>query len=518
MRLLLIILICFFFLPVKGSGISDTLVFADEIAYSDSFERNSLTSFLHDNSQDYFRMFLASSGNYSEAEYQKAYGIYKDFMNKLNTPKFSSSGAKKKIKMIYQQVHDKFFRKYELQTNFSAIFKNGNYNCVTATALYGIILKELDIPFAVVETPIHVYLIAYPDNEDIKIETTDPLTGYFVLDQKTKKSFVDYMIKNKMVSESESNSSTTDELFNKYYFPDSRIHLKELLAIHYYNMAIQELTGNKNKLAYDYFEKSYLLYPTERTAFLMFVTLAEILKNLEYRKVGELKYLVKIARFDKFGVTVNDIKGEFARITDYHLVNRSNINYYDTVYNYLISNIDSITYRNEISYLYYYEKGRYLMNKTRYQESHENFLQAYELKPLNSDAQGAFVQSLALLMNQLSVSDALERTEKYYNEIEELKSNKTFVSLLLHIYLLNAYQQFNLLHPLKAESSLKIFELIYEKNSEIDIMPDAIGDAYSAAGVYYFKRGNYKRAKEYIDKGLYYAPGNFKLIMSHNSF
>ena len=45
-----------------------------------------------------------------------------------------------------------------------------------------------------------------------------------------------------------------------------------------------------------------------------------------------------------------------------------------------------------------------------------------------------------------------------------------------------------------------------------------IGEAYSAASVYYFKRGLYNKAKEYLSKGLDFAPNNKQLKFGASSF
>ena len=39
-------------------------------------------------------------------------------------------------------------------------------------------IKELDIPFEVIETPRHVYLVVYPEEDKTIVESTDPKKGY----------------------------------------------------------------------------------------------------------------------------------------------------------------------------------------------------------------------------------------------------------------------------------------------------------------------------------------------------
>lgn len=102
---------------------------------------------------------------------------------------------------------------------FTELNKNGNYNCVTATALYGLLLNDLGIPFSIKETPEHVYLIAYPKSDAILIESTDPLKGYRVFNDNYKALIVQNLKENKIISESEFKTGNVNNLFDKYFFP-----------------------------------------------------------------------------------------------------------------------------------------------------------------------------------------------------------------------------------------------------------------------------------------------------------
>lgn len=46
---------------------------------------------------------------------------------------------KKKVKIIFDQVHAMFFKRYQEVASFEEIFKNGTYNCVSASALYALV-------------------------------------------------------------------------------------------------------------------------------------------------------------------------------------------------------------------------------------------------------------------------------------------------------------------------------------------------------------------------------------------
>ncbi|NJK86220.1 MAG: hypothetical protein HC906_09845 [Bacteroidales bacterium] len=136
---------------------------------------------------------------------------------------------------------------------------------------------------------------------------------------------------------------------------------------------------------------------------------------------------------------------------------------------------------------------------------------------MHSDAQTAFVHSLALLLENKNTSEIIPQLETHLEEDSILQNNQIFKKLLLQVYLAGANDAFNLQLSKKGEEYLLKFESIYESSKGVSINENLIGEAYSSAGMYYFKKGNYTRSKEYINRGLKYAPDNYKLIISKNS-
>ena len=75
----------------------------------------------------------------------------------------------KSIQNIFKTVHASLLNKYDVNANFRGIFQSGEYNCVTGSALYGIVFSHYNIPFVVKEAPTHVYLVVDPNGKKIKI-------------------------------------------------------------------------------------------------------------------------------------------------------------------------------------------------------------------------------------------------------------------------------------------------------------------------------------------------------------
>jgi hypothetical protein len=130
--------------------------------------------------------------NFGRSEYTKALSYFNNaaFLSLAND-KFEKHFAvlanrklkyKKEEKFVeysFYYIHKKLLKKYEQYVSISETMSNGTYDCVTASAVYALFLTELDIPFSVIETNYHMYILVYPNTEnEILLETTNPLSGF----------------------------------------------------------------------------------------------------------------------------------------------------------------------------------------------------------------------------------------------------------------------------------------------------------------------------------------------------
>ncbi|HEX2395403.1 MAG TPA: hypothetical protein VHI78_08655, partial [Bacteroidales bacterium] len=184
----------------------------------------------------------------------------------------------KKLKTVYQEVHNEFFSKYTEEAFFNDIFINGNYNCVTATALYALFFDKLGIDYQIKETPDHVYLIADPKNTAMLIESTLPGEKIVQYDERLKIQYVEFLYNNKLISESEFRNISISELFEKHYLNDKTISLKQLAAIQYYNKGIFEYQKKNYGDALKDFEKAKLLNADEMISYMLNNTLINLLE------------------------------------------------------------------------------------------------------------------------------------------------------------------------------------------------------------------------------------------------
>lgn len=421
----------------------------------------------------------------------------------------------KKVKFLYEKVHNGFLTKYESTNIFSQIFKAGVYNCVSATGLYSLTFDYFQIPYSIQERPTHVYLVAHPENERVQIETTTPIGGYYVFDQTFKQNYIKKLADYKLISAVEHQTKSVDVLFDTHFFNNQSIDLTKLIGIQYFNSGLYFIDKGENEKAFHQFEKAYFFYPSERIRYLMFNIGIETFNQLSYSDEKKAAYLSKISRFKKEGINDEMIMGEFYRITQVIFLQDGDRVKYEKIYNSLINSIADEAVKNQITYIYNYENGRILYNQGRYAEATPLFERALAAKPNSVEIAGLFISNL----NQLKHGST--DTKKYVSELQEfskkypsLSENNNFITLLAQSTLEVALASFEKSDSKEGEKYKTLFEeLVGKKSSVTSLLQYEIGRAYSSACVYYFKIGQKSKAKLLVEKGLTMAPNNYELRM-----
>jgi hypothetical protein len=108
------------------------------------------------------------------------------FVNAQNIKKQSKRSEAKFIGRLVKNVHSEFLRVYKPYVQINEPFENGNYDCLTGTAIFSLILTELGIEHQIIETNYHIFLMIDGKTQKYLLETTDKLFGL-----KTRSSEID---------------------------------------------------------------------------------------------------------------------------------------------------------------------------------------------------------------------------------------------------------------------------------------------------------------------------------------
>lgn len=435
----------------------------------------------------------------------------------------SSKPESKRTKVIYDYVHKKFLKVYKLINSFPDIFEKGEYNCVSASALYAIVFSRLNIPYQIKESPQHVYLIAYPETHKFMIETTRPDNGYYRFNDDFIRRYVNSLVAAKIISKEESETVSVNTLFDKHYFASESITLLQLAGLQYSNYAVYNMEEKKYENAINEIKKSNYLYSCERNKYLLKSTLLYQIGNNNYSDTNQVNNLAMICRYHEAGdqeVSSENIKGEFSRLMETQLINNSAYEQFDASYEKIAVSLKDSVLRNDISFLYHSELARlgYVnMKDDEYQIKH--LKGAYRINPRNANLQSLILAHFGTrVLKGADAGSALKQMDEFSESFDFLKTNVPFNKIKINCLLELSYQSFAMNEITKGENYLKQFEKICNDEKSLEPSAEFVERAYSSACGVYYKKGNYPKAKQFVKTGLIYAPQSFGLKQRLSQF
>lgn len=180
------------------------------------------------------------------------------FLNMLSDKREKFKNEQTFLEHVFTKTHQRFLKQYKEYATFNELLLEGNYNCMTATALYALILEHLGFEYEIIETNYHIFLVAETAYGPVLLETTDPLQGFVTKNQEIERKISQY----RQNTQVESNNNKTYYQYNVSLF--NSIGLKSLHGLLYYNLAVDAYNKQDLLSTVDYLEKACLLYESQR--------------------------------------------------------------------------------------------------------------------------------------------------------------------------------------------------------------------------------------------------------------
>lgn len=502
-----------FFVGTITANCQDSLVYFRDLKFNSSFERDAIFSYTVTKDGDAFKLMVSNGALLNDEQITKARADFYSLLDKINTGKFSNKKPEQKAKLVTAAIQKRYLLKYQPGSTFEDVLYNGNFSEVSGTATYCLAYEYLGIPYDIKDENSNTFVLACPGPKQLMVESTFQGISFRTFDNSFKKQFVETLKVQKLISEAEAAKSTTEQLFDKYYFrSNALLSLKSLAALQYYYMGQQQIESGNLPEAFRNLEKSYYLDPAPRTMYALMHTGTLGFQNMTVRDEKHAVHLGKLSRYQGVGITPEMIATEFQWVVNDLLFDRGNEDALRAYYEKFLSTCDTKDMEKEVTFVYYTEYGRYKSNETRYEEALTNFEQAFRVKPESQVSSSNFVRCLGLIANTGIPDDQfLKMLEGYTNNLPQLASNILFQTMLASAYLANAANKFENSNPTAGETYRKNFEDMLQANPELKPSSNLLGRTYSAAAVYYFRKGQTRKARELIEQGLKLAPGSYEL-------
>ena len=430
-----------------------------------------------------------------------------DFLATVPEKEEKNRRERKRIKKIYGEVHEKFFRKYKDVAFFPELVKEGVYNCVTATALYAEIFDRLNIPFEVKEAPAHVYLIAYPNSLKIYLETTVPgRYGFFSISENQRRRAVDELIELKLLTSEEVREKGYSQVYQDYFFGTKVLDKEDLIGMHFFNSALFNYEKEEYKTALEQINKSLKFYESEVSLPLKKELLGLTLEEMDFDNPQEVDHLFKVFEGMKFqkDYVADELKSYLHKII---IHDHNDLDFIEEAATKFSGLSDSIAANVSKEFFYSYIAEEHI-DRRNFKEAIRT---ADTLLTLNADnklAKDILISAVPARAYYISnENDALELLETYIEQYPFLLEDKTSVSLKALLLMKLAYNNYEKRNENAAENYLNSLEQQVEEYSGlVQIDPQARKALYLTAGRYYYGQKRYREALTRFQKGLSYNP------------
>lgn len=463
---------------------------------------------------DYVGLLIHAQSEVNLPEAQRALDQLKQIEQTVRAKNVLNKSVKKQSKAIYHLVHEELLYKYELENAFIDVFLKGYYNCVSASAVYAITFDRLGIPYAIVESPQHVYLIAWPETEGMVIESTNPTNGYFTVKDRFKESYVRQLIAADVVDERDYHGLSYAEIYNEIAGEENKvINMQQLVGIQYSNLGLYEFENERYLQALRYLEKSRYLYPTEMTARVANSARAQYLNKVDFSEDEHVKQLIRWVNDTLNAEDQELVLGLYAGIVKDYLQMGVDVDRFHMVSQRLIREAQDSTLKADLTFGYHFETTRNAYQKTDFEEALAHADSAMFIRPTYTNMVSLLMSTfISYYQNSSEYDQLIAKLHSLEARHATLMEEGIFQSLKGELYLRKALYSIGMDQISTAAEAVLAFERCMEIGTPAMITDKMIPMVYGEMAGYYFGRGSRTKARQYVDRGLEYAPGSFELI------
>ena len=173
----------FLYFFVCSAWANDHIPF-EQLTFTSELERNSFNS-TSNNAVSPIQMLSTVNPSTNQKDITGITQHLEEIYNYLEQKNIRKKQPFKAATLIHRTFHQKLFSNFQKYSYFNEVFSNGNYNCVTATAILALTFERFDLPYSIQEQRKHVFIIVKDEENDIMVESTDAQNGVYFINKKT---------------------------------------------------------------------------------------------------------------------------------------------------------------------------------------------------------------------------------------------------------------------------------------------------------------------------------------------
>jgi hypothetical protein len=219
-----------------------------------AFGKNAATTHSTDESPLTYYLTLYSGTDQREVSQRAVL----EFVSRLEHKRESFASDKEFIRYVFRKAQKNFLNSFTEYSSFADLLNKGEYNCLTGTALYAVLLQHFDISYQIIETNYHIFLMAETQGGDVLVEATDPINGFVDSPAEIEKRISTY--RRNAIQTNGGSKNFYRFRFDLY----EEVTLDQMLGLLYYNQAIKAYNNHHWVEAVSALDKAFALYQSPR--------------------------------------------------------------------------------------------------------------------------------------------------------------------------------------------------------------------------------------------------------------
>ena len=415
-----------------------------------------------------------------------------------------------KGKSLYRFVHDRVLRKFSGDASVTSLMTNGEFNCVTASALYCQLARVIALPVTFHATPFHVCPILPTKDNKIWVELTDPRDGFDT--EYEKESLVRFLLDNKLVTTGEVDQKGEETIYNEFIHGQFHESAAALLGYHYYNLALRLDKIGQREQSFWALAKARCLEQEDEAIRIAFDASFQLVSA--QRQFSTSYFTIASTYFRSRGrdttVIVDAVAGVAMGVENLIQSQRE----YDQADSILTMMDQTILLTpavqrsmTELRQSVSVNRGLELNRKGQYQQAYKVIATEWQRDSSNALLQDAYVQVGMDYVQKLFTSgydklalaivDSLRRKMPSYEGLKDMYARLTLASIM-------ATGQYRTNPTNACDALTKAFEM----DSTNTYVRQALAGVYHELAMAEIRRDNWRSARIQIMQGLRYAPEN----------
>ncbi|TSJ47723.1 hypothetical protein [Fluviicola chungangensis] len=512
-----------------------SLNFAQSDYFFEKYVNDYQKQVLNDVNASHFELFMISDSACSGQKTAAAKKEFDAFISELKASKILKQSEEKTIRALHKQVHERFLTRYRALVDFDEIFVTGEYNCVSSTALFALVLEELGIPYYVQEQPGHVLIMAYPNTSNITVEMTTVKNAFVIPPRKDINRAIENLLELQLVTPKQVNTLGSVAVYDLFFNVRSKLTIDQLIGIQLFNHAITAVNNDQTEKALSDISKAERFYDVYRTQILKSELLLDLVEKKDFKSLASLPYLFEFGNRNKYKNEY--VIYSYANFINQRLIADGNRPMADSSLVLVNRMVKDTNLLNDLTGIYYLGMADYFSKARKNEKALEYSEMAYRSSPNNSFVKSALLDQITYHLSvkylydeeyseedegpdEEELDEELETAEKFYSEINKycvkypyLDSNNRFILLKLYAnidFSMNYYKEND---GVNGKKYFDLSESLIDRITDKELIDeDYLGWLYAECATYLFRQHQYEEAVQTIEKGLKIDPEHERLL------